>query len=251
MTLSVAVHPLTRLALAVIYIGYLTVLVSSLLYFYLSIYLLPADHATPPQDPPPDVKQRRTIYECADDEGSVARCWRGACKGSWKGARVRHCSVGAPFFRSGLSVPSSLNTLGLRLQICDRCRVGFDHHCPWFATCIAGPTSLYPFLIFLLLVPLVVAPCTYPILRPLFSRVPVVWRAARVGGGTVDRMWFSWGWSWVLGVGPVGRAMVGLSIGYWIGQEGERKPWEGGWLLVTVLVAWVVGVIAIVSARNL
>lgn len=76
-----------------IYASFLTLSISFLLYFYLSVYLLPRTHSSPPLLPPEEIKLKTVIFECVDDEGNYGRCWKGDCRGAWKGARVRHCSV--------------------------------------------------------------------------------------------------------------------------------------------------------------
>jgi hypothetical protein len=62
-------------------------------YTYLSIYLLPSTHSSPPSfSPPQAVLDKTVLFEC-DENGEWKKCWKDECGGRWKGARVRHCSV--------------------------------------------------------------------------------------------------------------------------------------------------------------
>ena len=91
------------------------------------LYVLPRTQSVPPYNPPKDILDKTTIFECLgpeeakiinlevqrasgaeepfDDLVVVNRCWKGKCNGRWKPARTRHCSD------------------------CGVCRAGFDHHC--------------------------------------------------------------------------------------------------------------------------
>lgn len=221
-------------------------LLPALLYVYLTIYTLPASSAAPPRAPPPAVVARTVPFVCADNSDDVPRCRKDACAGSWKPERTRHCSI------------------------CRSCQVGFDHHCPWcvspppcartvaradqetlpprFGTCITSESYL-PFLLFLALVPPTVLLLGSPIARPVVAHLRRVWAFARTRDGPVWRAWFGWGWSWLLGIGPIGRAGVGLVMGYWR-WEGEVGPLERGWLAVLLFVGVGVSLIAVVRSSS-
>lgn len=102
------------------------------------------------------------------------------------------------------------------------------------------------FVAFLLLVPPAVITLGRPLFRPCLHHFRQVWSFARSPSGEIKRRWFDWSWSWLFGIGPIGREGVGIVWGYWK-WEGEVETLGRGWLAVMLGVGTMLSVIAIVS----
>ncbi|KAL7418321.1 hypothetical protein Q5752_006779 [Cryptotrichosporon argae] len=216
-----------------------TLLVGPIAIIFSRLYLLPRAQAVPPALPPRRLLRRETIFEVpapasgeltyvaplddgaldvlgdavldtvdgglgggagrqgskgaddyealerAVDDGLVERCFRGTCRGRWKPARARHCSE------------------------CGTCRVGFDHHCAFFANCLTAP-NLPPFMALLLLTPITTTFLSLPLYRPLLARARDAYRAST----TADAWWWASTWTWIVPAGPVGRHIGGAVLGW-------------------------------------
>jgi hypothetical protein len=127
--LAVASIPELMIKLRYVAGGYIvltTLIVASIVRTFLYLLLLPSSHCSPPAKPlSRSITTRSIPLACSPAQplGPVSpeepldldRCHKILCKGVWKTGRTRHCSV------------------------CKRCRVGFDHHCPW----VSLPSSFH------------------------------------------------------------------------------------------------------------
>ncbi|EIW72253.1 hypothetical protein TREMEDRAFT_58413 [Tremella mesenterica DSM 1558] len=171
-------HPLlgaTYSAFASISLGTLTLL-------FLRLYLLPSRQGIPPRDPPDDIQLRRVIFQVSrppeyPGDVKIERCYKDECKGRWKPARTRHCST------------------------CKVCRVGYDHHCAFFANCLTAP-YIPLFLTLLLFSPPIFFLLSLPLLKPLTTRTFKAYHLSRTDPTLKE--WWAWSWSWILPAGPVG-----------------------------------------------
>jgi hypothetical protein len=196
------------------------------------LFLLPRSQSVPPYNPPKQILDKTTIFECLapeeakivnlavqrasgvdepfDDLVVVNRCWKGRCNGRWKPARARHCSE------------------------CGVCRAGFDHHCAFvsqemslrvdtqFANCLT--TSHMPtFLLTLILAPIALNMCCLPIYRPFGRRFLEGLYFSR--SGEQFAWWWEWWPSWIVAGGPLGRYGVGIALAW---REMDRR--DGGGL---------------------
>ena len=163
-------------------------MITTLVTLFLVVWLGPKHHSAPPSSPPKNIISRSVLYECIDEDGSLAYCWQGDCNGRWLPSRTRHC------------------------KDCRVCRVDFDHCCVFFGTCIAEG-NLFLFTIFLL----TVAPT---ITLGLWQVTPVALQHRRI---VMDQLWLSdliyekwWNrwYSWI--GGPVFRWGAGLLYSFWL-----------------------------------
>ncbi|GAA93999.1 uncharacterized protein L969DRAFT_85522 [Mixia osmundae IAM 14324] len=195
-------YTLQRPRSAVLYCVGFNVLLCAMMYNYLSVYLLPRDHSRPPRAVPDDVREKRVIFEC-DRQGEPTRCWQDACNGSWRPARARHC------------------------RDCKRCRLGFDHCCPWFGTCITSPASGKAFIHFCFFVQPLLTLALSVILPLTISQVSKVveltWTTDSLGYELLAAEWWHHWYSW--SGGPGFRWLIGLLLGYWhLDRIVEHQP---------------------------
>ncbi|WRT70349.1 uncharacterized protein IL334_007347 [Kwoniella shivajii] len=183
-----------------------TLLVGSITIVYLRLYFLSSTQSTPPYDPPPAIRNRKIIFQCLspseakalrlandaanqyDEEPMVERCHRDRCGGRWKPARTRHCSM------------------------CQRCRGGWDHHCPFFANCLTAQ-YMRSFLALLLYTPPTVLLLSLPLYKPLCNRAIAAYAFSR-SSDEIRQYWWDWSYSWVIAGGPIGRYAGGMILGW-------------------------------------
>lgn len=175
----------------VIYMLLSTSLLPAILAFYLDLVTLPSSHdMIPPMliEAPPS--QELLHYECVDSQGNFQFCYKGDCRGRWKPPRTHHCSL------------------------CNVCRVGFDHHCPWVGNCVTL-SVMKEFLLMLFLTPVTLFVLTYPLVSLLSSQAAVSLRASQADAWA-HRVWWDRRISWLALGGPPGRYLVGTVLGYWV-----------------------------------
>ena len=129
-------------------------------------------------------------HECADYEGNMDLCHKGPCNGRWKPPRTHHCSI------------------------CDVCRVGFDHHCPWVGNCITL-SVMKEFTLMLFLTPLIFLILSFPLAPHLSSQAAVSFQASQADAWA-HRVWWDKWLSWLALGGPPGRYIIGTALGYWV-----------------------------------
>ncbi|KDN41598.1 hypothetical protein K437DRAFT_171766 [Tilletiaria anomala UBC 951] len=110
------------------------------------------------------------LHQCALD-GSLMRCWRDGCKGRWKPARTRHCGD------------------------CRTCRIGFDHHCPWFDADVIAQHTMPSFLLFLLLAALLLILALAPLVHGAYADFNVLLHVAWAHPHMHTR-WWQRRWTW-------------------------------------------------------
>lgn len=125
-----------------------------------------------------------TVEFCSAD-GEPVRCWRDSCNGRIKTFRMRHCGD------------------------CATCRVGFDHHCAWFDNDVTAPSTLRPFISFLLSIPPLYTLGFAPLFRPTWRSFRGL-AASAASDAHIDEVWWGRWYSWV--GGPVLRWIVALSL---------------------------------------
>jgi DHHC palmitoyltransferase len=135
----------------------------------------------PPQD--------HLHYECSDSQGNMDVCHKGECCGRWKPPRTHHCSL------------------------CNVCRVGFDHHCPWIGNCVTL-SVMKEFIFMLFLTPVTLFLLTYPLGSLLFTQVRLSLHASQADAWA-HRVWWDRRISWLALGGPPGRYLIGTVLGYW------------------------------------
>ncbi|KIJ55263.1 hypothetical protein M422DRAFT_63391 [Sphaerobolus stellatus SS14] len=165
-----------------------TILLFVILLFYVDLATLPKSFDVPPEllEPP----QYTPFYECKDKHGKFLRCQKAECNGRWKPPRTHHCSM------------------------CNECRVGFDHHCPWIGRCITL-SVMKEFILLLAIIPPTLVTLSCPILPLLSSQASLALEES------YNSSWAHWVWwekwySWIAVAGPPGRWIVGTVIGYWL-----------------------------------
>ncbi|WVQ73020.1 hypothetical protein IAR50_002583 [Cryptococcus sp. DSM 104548] len=185
--------------------------------FYLRLYFL--NPSRPPYNPPASIIEKTAPFACLSiekastkrreeglpdaeverlqEEPMVERCYKGKCRGAWKPARARHCSQ------------------------CGVCRMGFDHHCPFFANCLTAP-YVPTFLALLLYTPPTTIILSLPLYPIVLRRASAAYHLACVSDSIQG--WWDWPWSWVVAGGPVGRWVGGVVLG-WL--ELDRTSLDG------------------------
>ena len=100
---------------------------------------------------------------------------------------------------------------------CGQCRLLLDHHCVWvrdsltqFNNCLTVPYSIGPFLLFLLLVPVLIVYAEWPLFPTAWTHTRHLWTVARTDPSIAQDLLDHW-WSWCLG--PVPRYVVALLLG--------------------------------------
>jgi len=169
-----------------------------------------------------------------NEAGDPAFCTKGQCGGSWKPPRAHHC------------------------QVCGVCRLGWDHHCPWLATCVTD-AQLKPFIMLLLMATISVTFLAAPVIAPFRKHVSAALVASKSDGWALENWWNWWG-SWIVAGGPVGRWAVGLFFGYQalqninppsdIARLGDfiAEPRFGFFVLMTIALAVAVASLALAVA---
>ncbi|KAF8573589.1 hypothetical protein K439DRAFT_947892 [Ramaria rubella] len=166
-----------------------TILIPMILIVYLDLVTLPTWHDVP-STPTGGAPQDFPHYECADLQGGFEYCSKGKCNGRWKPPRTHHCSL------------------------CNVCRSGFDHHCPWIGNCVTL-SVMKEFLFMLFLTPVTFSVLTYPIVSLLLSQVILALDASQANSWA-HRVWWDRWISWLALGGPPGRWAVGTALGYWV-----------------------------------
>jgi len=175
------------------YLATFHVFIAMLFTLYLYIYLTPKDHSSTQIQVPIEVLSRSVPYECIDVHGSLSRCFQDDCRGAVLPPRSRHC------------------------KDCRRCRLEFDHCCPWLA-CITRDT-IKPFIMFLALVPPTIG-------LGLWEAIPLAllqWalvKDAMWNAQHLYRIWWDRWYSW-LG-GPVFRLGGGVVLSFWFYTGSEH-----------------------------
>lgn len=146
--------------------------------------------------PPPEwsgADAKEPFVFLADRSGKPVQCWRDRCKGHWRTPRMHHCGA------------------------CGQCRLLLDHHCVWvrdsltqFNNCLTVPDSIGPFLLFLLLVPVLIVYAEWPLFPTAWTHTRHLWTVARTDPSIAQDLLDHW-WSWCLG--PVPRYVVALLLG--------------------------------------
>ncbi|KAF8508889.1 DHHC palmitoyltransferase-domain-containing protein [Gautieria morchelliformis] len=171
-----------------IYILLSTSLIPTLLAVYVDLATLPSSHDVPPISI--DAPQDFFHYECTDSQGNLESCHKGDCKGRLKPPRTHHCFL------------------------CDVCRVGFDHHCPWVGNCITL-SVMKEFMFMLFLTPVTFLLLAYPLSSLLSSQATVSLHASQADAWA-HRVWWDRWLSWLALGGPPGRYIIGTALGYWV-----------------------------------
>ena len=119
--------------------------------------------------------------------GNLLVCWQDSCRGRWLPPRARHC------------------------KDCRKCRLEYDHCCPWFGPACIARDTLKAFIIFLLLAPLTIVVGLYEVMPVALAHVKLVkgqsWSSQAVYSQWWDR-WYSW-----IG-GPLFRLGGGILLSY-------------------------------------
>ncbi|KAF8507946.1 DHHC palmitoyltransferase-domain-containing protein [Hysterangium stoloniferum] len=170
-----------------VYTSYAAAFLLTILALYLDLVTLPRTYDNPPS--PLEGPHGSLHYECTS-EGGLEFCHKGSCNGRWKPPRTHHCSL------------------------CDVCRVGFDHHCPWVGNCVTL-SLMREFLSLLFIVPFAVCSLIYPIFSILHQQSSLALHSSRVDPWAQGIWWDKW-FSWMALGGPPGRWAVGTAIGYWV-----------------------------------
>ncbi|WWC91584.1 uncharacterized protein L201_006530 [Kwoniella dendrophila CBS 6074] len=155
----------------------------------------------------------------SDVEPMIERCYKGKCGGRWKPARSRHCSI------------------------CERCRGGWDHHCPFFANCLSAP-YMRSFLALLLYTVPTVFIISSPLYVPIFQRLKAAYLYSK-SDQYIRENWWDWTYSWVVAGGPIGR-YAGAAILGW--RQLDRSDGGG---IVRLNIGLMVGfgiILALISA---
>ncbi|TYJ57131.1 hypothetical protein B9479_002232 [Cryptococcus floricola] len=213
-----------------------SILIAPITTFYLRLYFL--NPSRPPFDCPAVIINKKTPFACLSaDEASeirskegwedeeversreepmVERCYKGKCRGAWKPARARHCSQ------------------------CGVCRMGFDHHCPFFANCLTAP-YVPAFLALLLYTPPTTILLSLPLYPLLLRRASAAYHFACVSDSI--KGWWDWPWSWIVAGGPVGRWVGGVVLGWMqldqmsVGGPGIERLGVGVMVVVGIVLA--------------
>ncbi|EPQ56594.1 hypothetical protein GLOTRDRAFT_40670, partial [Gloeophyllum trabeum ATCC 11539] len=173
--------------------GSLTALLLSL---HISLCLNRADHSRP-HYPLPNKFTINLPYECINEAGDLALCFKGKCNGSWNPPRAHHCSA------------------------CGVCRLDFDHHCPWLGNCVTL-FRIKAFLSLLYLTPITTFLGLYPIL-PLLRQHILLALSVSQEDPWARQAWWDWWGSWILVCGPLGKVPVGIVLGFRVLQT-HRLP---------------------------
>ncbi|ORX40702.1 DHHC palmitoyltransferase-domain-containing protein [Kockovaella imperatae] len=179
-----------------LYSAFATVSISTITVLYLRLYFLPSNQSVPPRKPTDHIPHVKT-YEYPlgipksivfQNDVPLTRCDRPSCSSRWKPPRTRHCSD------------------------CGTCRMGFDHHCAFFANCLTAP-YIPIFLLTLLYTPPTVIILLVPIIRPLCERAAEAYNLSRSSPEIISG-WYHWTGSWFVAGGPIGRYVGGVVLGW-------------------------------------
>ncbi|TIB73204.1 hypothetical protein E3Q08_03375 [Wallemia mellicola] len=198
-----------------IYAGTFNVLFGTLMQSYYKTVFTNKDHSAPP----PEEILFNGKYRACQSDGTIRRCYRDNCNGKLKQPRSRHCGD------------------------CQVDRIDFDHHCPWFDSCVSSST-IPSFLRACIFMPLTTLCGSIPILRQLianFKHVRLFSRSDEWIGNVFWDRWYSYP------PGPIGSRFIRYVLGYWkYGSSGSNRSILDVRFDVT-LVAFLAVIVSIVA----
>ena len=179
---------------------------------FLFIYFYPSAHSAPPPHPPEALTSRSIPYEVINLAGDFDSCWQDSCNGRWLPPRTRHC------------------------KDCRRCRMEYDHCCPWFGPNCISRDTLKAFILFLSLTPSTIAVVLWEVIPIALTHVRCVrqqyWPA-------LYAIWWNRWYSWI--GGPLFRVGGGTLLSYWYyapsvnGIQTSAPPLSLGPLILSVV----------------
>lgn len=134
---------------------------------------------------PPAIRDQLIPHQVISSEGDYSECWQDNCEGRILPPRARHC------------------------KDCRKCRLDFDHHCPWVG-CIARDT-MKAFILFLGLAALAIIVGLLPVYRLAWTQcihvTSLIWDEE-----WMYEEWWNSSWSWA--GGPLSRYVGAVAIAY-------------------------------------
>lgn len=198
-----------------IYSGTFNFLFGTLMQSYYKTVFMNKDHSAPPSE---EILFNGKYTACQSD-GTIRRCYRDNCNGKLKQPRSRHCGD------------------------CQIDRIDFDHHCPWFDSCVSSST-IPSFLRACIFMPLTTLCGSIPILRQLianFKHIRLFSRSDKWIGNIFWDRWYSYP------PGPIGSRFIRYVLAYWrYGSSGSTRSVLDVRFDVT-LVAFLAAIVSIVA----